>query len=89
MGLQMIPKMDILRSIDKKRKKLKSQEIPLNQVQDEILLADKPFSDLLLQLEKSKLIDVEPLKDWYQDFSSKRSSLFLRITSEGEKKLRN
>jgi hypothetical protein len=82
----MIPKMDILRSIKKNSKKHNVRKIPLIQIQNDILLADKPFSDLLLQLEKNKLIKVEP-KEWYQDFDAKRDSLFIELTEKGEKKL--
>lgn len=86
----MSAKLDILRSIAKRAKSMQAESIPANSVQDDVLLSDALYKEVLLQLEKRNLIKVETVdKNWYRNFAEAGPSLLLRLTNLGKQQVQN
>ncbi|MBN2736117.1 MAG: hypothetical protein JXR70_03990 [Spirochaetales bacterium] len=84
----MISKIDILLAIHKRTTTLKSDSIPITQIQDDVMMSDSMFIDMVLQLDKQKLIAIFPDNtNWYRSFSENREKLFSKLTTTGKQKV--
>jgi len=84
----MISKIDILMSLHKRAKTAKDDYIPITQVQDDVMMSDSMFVDMVLQLDKQKLVKILPEDiNWYRSYSEAREKLFLNLTPTGKQKV--